>query len=461
MRTRSRVSETGGTAVGAEDLPFKPVEDRMRRIRWSLRILAVSAGVMTALAADNIDVVDISEPEDVILPRMVPNAVDVRGIGMGKMGVALAEGAHGIFVNPAIPASLEKSAVQAGGRLKFGTVTDEYAESRFPGSEAREKLSVKPTNVAAAVPIIIPALPLSLAAGVGYHSAYDFTEKLYSTSAGSERTTRIRGGLELVSPVVSVGLMDRYFFGVAVNLSVFNKLTVKQENALRPEETEEFDGSAAYATLGVLAKPIEHLTVGVGYQPHFEWDYEQQNYEVARVLSVGAYYQIMEQLGAGVELQPRLLSELTREDGKFDNGIALRGGAEYLLGPVALRAGGFYEAVPRTDIDQSTGIVGDEPEYIAGAGLGIGLPIEMVRVDVAGTWTRFAREETYFNDTRTATETFAYAENDYRVDLGVSVELPALAFKERTFEDVTPDTTLGPAIEEPGRRKPIYGPEDM
>lgn len=434
----------------------------MRRISWSLRILAVSAGVMTVLAAENIDIADISEPEDVILPRMIPNAVDVRGIGMGKMGVALAEGAHGIFVNPAIPASLEKSAVQAGARLKFGTISDEYAESELSGSEACEKLSVKPTNVAAAVPIIIPALPLSLAAGVGYHSAYDFTENLYSMQPGSERTTRIRGGLELVSPAVSLGLMDRYFFGVAVNVSVFNKLTVKQENTGLPEETEEFDGSAVFATLGALAKPIEKLTVGLGYQPHFEWDYEKQTYEVARVLTAGVHYQIMEQLGVGAEVQPRLLSELTREDGELDNGIALRGGAEYLLGPVAVRAGGFYEAVPRTDLDfRNERAVSDEPKYIAGAGLGIGVPVKTVRVDVGGMWSRFTREEKYDRHPGPGTDTYTYAENDYRVDLGVSVELPPLAFRERKFEDVTPDTTLGPAIDEPGRRKPIYGPEDM
>ncbi|MBD3343644.1 MAG: hypothetical protein GF401_01125 [Chitinivibrionales bacterium] len=431
----------------------------MKRFKLPVLVGVLFAVVYSVNYKEISNASSISDIEQIVANRLIPNTVDIRGRGMGKLGVALARG-NAIFINPAVAASLDKTMVAGGGRVHFGMVDDEYSQNNSDGYTAMYKPHVKLTHLSGVVPFKLAEFPISIGAGAGYHTVYDFGENYYfSKNDGDiDKTLKIHGGLNLLSPSFSLGFFDKIYAGITVNMSVLGTVSAEEKEDGELSDPEEFDGSGTYAILGILAKPVDPLSIGLSYWPGFEWKFGGGDYvAIPPMLVCGANYQISEQIMAGLEFQTRLYKKLTtREEGPMGNGFALRAGGEYDFGPVALRLGGFGETVPIGDYNYNRNTESDDPTFAFGATGGAGIRINKVTIDLGLSWTHYA-QEMVDSVNATTLETYTYSENHFRFDAGVAIDLPGIGFEKRDeLEPVIQDTIMPEPIPEPERRKPVY-----
>ncbi|MBD3321429.1 MAG: hypothetical protein GF350_10085 [Chitinivibrionales bacterium] len=410
---------------------------------------------------DIVNVSSISNPEELVANRLIPVTVDIRSLGMGKVAAALERG-NSVFVNPAVAASLDKTMVSTGVRVHAGLVSDGYSEAAADSYTAMYKPHFKLTHLGGVVPFKLAEFPISIGAGAGYHTLYDFGENYYFSSedggAETEKTLKVHGGMNLISPSLSLGFFNKVFAGITVNLSVLGEIYAEEDDGEDVTDSEKFTGSCTYAIIGVLARPIERLSVGLSYWPQYEWKFGGGDYiTIPRMVALGLSWRITDQAVAGIEAQTRLYKELTtRVEGEMGSGAAVRAGGEYDFGTVAVRLGGFGETVPIGDYNYDQGTELDDPTFAFGATAGAGVTIKMVMLDFAIAWTRYAREETKTSDAGSLA-TYNYSENHFRFDAGATVNLPGIGFlKKDELKPVVQDTIMPEPIPEPERRKPIY-----
>ena len=341
---------------------------------------------------------------------VIETGFDNRSLAMGKTTIITSRSGSAIFSNPAILATFSKSQVQVGGKLLYGTITNEAAleddsyesyEGKFPPVPNRSYLTL-------AIPYRLPHRHLprprdwQLVFAVGYQRNEGTRGELQAVWSEERDTAlkgesvsiwgRRRGALSTITPGVALNVQDKLFCGVTFSrtlgaINYTNELKFSDHHTKVDEEQEQ---SAQFLRIGALAKVTPELSVGLMYRPGFRWEfgttiterYENGELETERdptqteliiptMWGLGAEYKVSPDLIVALELQSRPFSEL-RWSGDvnqrlfIDDGRNFSVGVEYLGAGFPLRFGAFRDAIPFVDENDTT------PVSLAGLTGGIG-----------------------------------------------------------------------------------------
>ena len=351
---------------------------------------------------------------------------DNRSIAMGNTAITTPRGSSAIFSNPSILAMLSKSQLQLGGKLLYGTITNEAAnaDALYESYEARYAPFPNRSYLTLAMPYRAPNTELKLAFSIGYQrnegvrweSEAVSLEEEWSAEEGelvdmriiSNNTRRTRGHLSTLTPGVALNLQDRYFFGLTLNRTFgaiiatteqkrsdhHTKVDSEQEPSAMDVEEKQ---SALFLRIGALARVTPELSVGLMYRPGFVWSVEEETstrtsnfsevsggYQwqtmtqktnpaltIPSVWGLGAEYKVSPEFVVALELQSRPFSELVwigsvDQEVFIDNGLNFSVGAEYLGTAAPMRFGVFREVIPLVDEDDTA------PVNLLGLTAGIG-----------------------------------------------------------------------------------------
>ncbi len=390
-----------------------------------------------------------------------PNFIDVRSIGMGGTGVAGAKGSSSLFLNPALIGALDKISITGGVRMNFGTIQDEYIEDLYKLNNGKYETgflpNVKLNHLSFGIPFIIPKSPVTIGIGIGYHTGYDFsrTQSFDTKTVTSEikEKHKFRGGLHTISPNIAIGIKEMFFAGISFHKSIASKATLivesekKYLNTLdKYEEEYSANGNAFYVSFGAAVRPIPNLSIGMGVTPKFEWEFEDFEYlyeddsvvieqessmetefTIPTHFSFGIEYQVIPQLIFAAEYQSRAFNnmEIDGDDIDIDNGFCFRFGTEVIAGVVPIRVGFFAQSVASGDVDSVNDYTDDKPITVLGATCGVGVPIQMVSLDLGFQWNHYKQEIRDYALMGIGTKYYERSANRFRVDLGISVDIKA------------------------------------
>ena len=324
---------------------------------------------------------------------------DNRSIAMGNTAITTSRSSSAIFSNPSILATFSKSQVQMGGKVLYGTTTNEAANiaESYDSYEFRYSLFPNRSYLTLAVPYRLPHRHLprprdwQLVFGVGYQrnegvrweSEAVWLEEEWAETKGelvdihvtSNRNGRRRGDLSTLTPGIALNLQDRYFFGLTFNRTLGAVISTNEWK--RPDHHTKVDSeqkqSALFLRIGALAKVTPELSMSLMYRPGFDWElretitktYEDGELETDRnrmyaklavpaMWGIGVAYKVSPEFAVALELQSRPFSEL-RWSGDFnqrlfiDDGLNFSVGAEYLGAGFPLRFGAFRDVIPFVD----------------------------------------------------------------------------------------------------------------
>lgn len=461
----------------------------MRKMKWILCLIFIP--IVPVLISAQLDPNDYAEE---LLHRLIPNFVGIRNLGMGGTGVAGTRGSAALFTNPSLLATMEDMSIMGGLRLKFGLIENEYQDDLAKLNDVKYKTGLTPPYVSLnhlsfGIPfrIEVPNVPITVAAGIGYHPSYNtglnkFTEaktNLYKT----ETKEKFRGGIRNLSPGFALGIKDMFFIGFGLNIHNINnyKGTVEIETksttgSTKEEYIYEARGRAFFVTFGAAIKPIPNLSIGMRVSPGFEWELSDFEYEykvdgetideqesddeieitVPALFCIGVEYQIIPQFALATEYQTRAFTqaEIDGDECPYDNGFAFRFGSEIMAGPVPIRLGFLLESVPSSYLNftKLTGnIEDDKPITAIGVTGGIGIPIqEIALIDFGFLWGFYKREEKRTSVTGSGTKTYDYKENQFSFDLGLTFNIPGPKFG--TAPSTTTTTIIAPPLGTPVRQ---------
>ena len=359
---------------------------------------------------------------------------DNRSIAMGKTAITTARGSSAIFSNPSILAAFSEPQIQVGGKLLYGTVTDEVLNERYDSFEAKYSVFPSRSYLTLAVPYRLPDTQLKLVFGVGYQR--NEGEKSETEIVGfreewsylrqdtvkirdtSNITVRSRGQLSTLTPGVALNFQDKYFLGATFNqtLGAINIALENKSSDSRSKSDVEIEQSALFLRLGVFAELTSELSVGLMYRPEFDWKWgeliakisedgeldterEQLNVEltIPAIWGIGAEYEVSPEFIVAAEVQYRPFSDLQwtediEDQPVIDDGFNIAAGAEYLGFDYPVRIGVFRELISFVD-DNDT-----DPVGMIGITAGIGSPGEDEDFSwnfsgVFGRWERVANDD--------------------------------------------------------------------
>ncbi len=335
--------------------------------------------------------------------EIIETGFDNRSLAMGKTTTITSQSSSAIFSNPSILATFSKLEVQAGGKLLYGTVTDETVniddnesyEYGYPIVPNRSYFTV-------AVPYQLPNSQLKLVFGAGYQrnegakweSETTSLEKEWSDAKGelvdvrvtSTRNGRRRGDLSTITPGIAINFQDKYYLGLTVNRTLGAIVSTSEwKRAERRTEVDvEQEQSVQFLRIGALAHVTPELSIGLMYRPEFDWEfgetitktYEDGELETDRsqtdaeltmptMWGIGAEYKVSPEFVVALEIQSRPFSDLQwRRDfvqrAVIDDGFNFAVGAEYLGAGFPLRFGAFRDVIPFVDENDTApiGLVG-------------------------------------------------------------------------------------------------------
>ena len=382
--------------------------------------------------------------------EVIETGFDNRSLAMGKTTTITSRNGSAIFSNPAILSTFSKSQVQVGGKLLYGTITNEAAlednsyesyEGKFPPFPNRSYLTL-------AIPYRLPHRHLprprdwQLVFAVGYQrneGTRGEIQAVWSEERGAELKGesvsihgRRRGALSTITPGVALNVQDKLFCGVTFSrtlgaITYTNELKFSDYHAKVDEEQEQF---AQFPRIGALAKVTPELSVGLMYRPGFRWEfgttiterYENGELETERdqtqteliipaMWGLGAEYKVSPDLIVALELQSRPFSEL-RWTGDvnqrlfIDDGRNFSVGAEYLGAGFPLRFGVFRDVIPFVD-ENDTALVS-----LVGLTAGVGS-----NNDKSFSWDASALYETW---EQINAEGLKYSENLIRANISMT-----------------------------------------
>ena len=317
-------------------------------------------------------------------------------------------GSSAIFSNPSILATFSEPQVEGGGKLLYGTITDEIKSKDYQSYEAKYPPFPSRSYLAFAVPYRLPDTELKLVFGIGYQRNEgvkwesktvelekrwsDRQEKFVNIRVTTNSTARERGELSTLTPGVALNFQDRYFLGATLNRTL-GAIIVTGETQSPDRQVKidvEREQSALFLRIGALAELTPELSVGLMYRPEFEWELGEaiskiyrkgeletdrdQKYDeltIPAMWGIGAEYKASPELVVALEVQSRPFSELqwrgdVDEQPIIDDGFNFAVGAEYLGGTYPVRIGAFRDVIPFADEDDTA------PVNLIGLTAGIG-----------------------------------------------------------------------------------------
>ena len=369
----------------------------LQLVFWGITLLFL---INTTMAQD----FEILEPSK----EIIGIGFDNRSIAMGKTAITTARGSSALFSNPSILATFSEPQIQVGGKLLYGTVTDEKSESSLESYEAKYPPFPDRSYLAFALPYQLPDTQLKLVFGIGYQRSEGpkgeveavRLEKKWSERQGKNVNIRVtangagrrRGDLSTLTPGVALNFQDRYFLGATLNRTL--GAIIMTSEAKDPDRHVKIDvereQSALFLRIGALAEVTPELSVGLMYRPEFEWElgetisktYENgeldtdrdQTYDeltIPAVWGIGAEYKASPELVVALEVQSRPFSELqwrgkVDEQPIIDDGFNFAVGAEYLGYAYPVRIGAFRDVIPFVDENNTA------PVNLLGLTAGIG-----------------------------------------------------------------------------------------
>ncbi len=381
--------------------------------------------------------------------EIIETVYDNRSIAMGKTAITTANSSAAIFSNPSILGTFSDGHVHVGGKLLYGTTTDEVLSEneRVESYEASYSPFPNRSYLGFAFPYKYDN-QFKLVFGLGYQRNEEHRGEVeaivlddqWSDQRGTIVKTRktitgiaqTRGALSTLTPGVALNIHDRYFFGVTLNRTVgaiLETLELKSSNQQEKREAE-IEQSALFLRIGALAEVTPELSIGLTYRPEFEWEFGEaitKNYvngelvdtdrdqdirelTIPGMWGIGAKYKVSPKLVLAAELQSRPYSELQWSRGIeyqqiIDDGYNVSVGAEFLELGFPIRIGAFRDVIPFVDENDTN------PMGFAGLTAGIGSRSgENFSWDASVLWGRW---EQTVNDNGQK-----YSENLFRV--GVS-----------------------------------------
>lgn len=326
--------------------------------------------------------------------EIIETGFDNRSLAMGKTTTITSRSSSALFSNPSVLATFSKLQGQVGGKLLYGTITDEIVDIDDNESyESGYPIVPNRSYFAVAMPYQVPNSELKLVFGVGYQrnegtkweSEFSFLQEEWSDEKGEPVDVRVtqtlnfrqRGALSTVTPGVALNFQDKYFFGLTVNRTlgaIFSTYEWKEQDTLTETDVEQ-EQSSQFLRLGALAKVTPELSIGLMFRPEFDWEFgetitkTQVDGELSTSRSdtdteltmptmwgIGAEYKVSPEFVVALELQSRPFSDFGNGT-VIDNGYNFAVGAEYLGAGIPLRFGAFRDVIPFTD-DNDTAPIG-------------------------------------------------------------------------------------------------------
>lgn len=343
----------------------------------------------------------------------VPANKGARGMAMGGCYVATAQGHEAFLKNPAALAFATGAEIGVGGRvIAFGSVKDEYLEEIFEeglsSDDFSQKYEINPKIWDVSVSSDIP-LPgrFSLGVGVSWAALYDndYALRTSFTVQGTEYSLLLKrsGGFQVLTPAIGVAYDGKWAAGLAFGGAVFSPsgYRVEAEPELPFIENGTLTGTmkGSVTQLGLMAKPIDGLTLGANYTTPLEFSVEDQewepdsglseeigdsDYEVPAQIVIGAAYDITSEFTLTAEYGNRPLKKIKIDNERLgiNDGNAFRAGFEYRTA-VALRAGVAIDNYAKFAKPRSK-----NPASLMVLTAGIGVPAGPVKLDFAAEYGR-------------------------------------------------------------------------
>lgn len=342
--------------------------------------------------------------------EIIETGFDNRSLAMGKTTITTASGSSAIFSNPSILATFSEPEFQIGGKLLYGTVTDEIvtADGRYDSYEAQYPIFPNRSYLALAVPYQLPDTQLKLVLGVGYQRNEgvksestavwhreqwsETRERFVDIRVTSERNSRRRGDLSTLTPGVALNFQDRYYLGATVNRTIGAIIATTETKSADDnwKGDAEREQSALFLRFGAFAELTPELSVGLMYRPEFDWelgetitkisdngdldtdrDREHIELTIPAVWGIGVEYEASPELIVAAEVQYRPFSDLQwsrniENQPIIDDGFNVAAGVEYLGIAYPVRLGAFRDLIPFVDEDDT------DPVDLIGITAGIG-----------------------------------------------------------------------------------------
>lgn len=216
----------------------------------------------------------------------IPSNNGVRGMGMGGCCVALADNHEAFLKNPAGLGFLDHAEVSLGARsVVLGAIEDEaYREDSFDISEKYlPDFALRQVSLATDLPL---HGKFSMGAGLAWGALYDdnccteFSQALGSTDITYRYASR--GGFNVLTPAVGAAYDGKYAAGIALGWAAVSPSATRTEID-QPEYSTGYSttgtSGGTVALLGLQARPIERLYVGLNYMPGFTIDIEDREFE--------------------------------------------------------------------------------------------------------------------------------------------------------------------------------------
>ena len=340
--------------------------------------------------------------------EIIETGFDNRSMAMGKTAITTARGSSAIFSNPSILATFSEPEVQIGGKLLYGTITDETvtAGGFYDSYDAQYPVFPNRSYLAFAVPYQLPDAQLKLVLGFGYqrnegtkwestavwHRAEGAERRGANIRVTSESTYRRRGDLSTLTPGVALNFQDRYYLGATVNRTIgaiISTSETKSSDHHRKDDAER-EQSALFLRLGAFAELTPELSAGLMYRPEFDWEFGETISKTYRdgeldtdrdtdrieltmpaMWGIGVEYEASPELIVAAEVQYRPFSDLQWSEDLadqpiIDDGFNVAVGAEYLGFDYPMRIGAFRDLIPFVDENDT------DPVELIGLTAGVG-----------------------------------------------------------------------------------------
>ena len=342
--------------------------------------------------------------------EIIETGFDNRSMAMGKTAITTARGSSAIFSNPSILATFSEPEVQIGGKLLYGTITDETvtASEFYDSYDAKYPAFPNRSYLAFAVPYELSDAQLKLVLGVGYQRNEgvkwestavwheeewsEVREDIVNIRVTSESTGRRRGDLSTLTPGVALNFQDRYYLGATVNRTIGAIISTSETKSsdYNWRLDAEREQSALFLRLGAFAELTPELAVGLMYRPEFDWEFGEtitKTYEdgeldtdrdtdhleltMPTMWGIGVEYEVSPELIVAAEVQYRPFSDLQwsgdlADQPIIDDGFNAAVGAEYLGFDYPVRIGAFRDLIPIVDENDT------DPVELIGLTAGIG-----------------------------------------------------------------------------------------